>query len=73
MVQRELFTDWYNHTVTLEFKQQVQEAIEDEVAKLVSASESIPAYDQYKRGVIRGLSTLLEWVPEFIKDDENAD
>ncbi len=56
---------WRDHSVTDEFKQAVIRELDFLVADLVKSAGDDPQVDKYRRGVIHGLTFLIDWEPEF--------
>lgn len=69
-VSKQAYLEWKKQTVTEEFHKNLVEAVEDLAGSLVGRRESNQLDDQYLKGWIKGLADSIEWVPEFIKEED---
>ena len=54
---------WRDHPVTKEFMQAAVQESDVHIADLVNSAGDNPLQDKFRRGVIMGLTWLVEWVP----------
>ena len=69
-VSKRTYLDWKQQSVTEELIKNLSEAIEDLAGQMVARRDSNPLDDQYLKGWIQGLADAIEWVPEFIKEED---
>lgn len=65
------FVVWRMNPVTDGFKDAVLKELDSLVADLVNNAGNDPGNDKFVRGQIVGLQWLIDWVPEFIEDDDD--
>lgn len=75
MITKEEYLLWRNHPVTQEFMTVVVKESDNQVADLVNTAGNNSLEDKFRRGVIVGLSALLEWVPtvETLDEEESEE
>lgn len=66
MISREDFASFRNHPAFQEQSAAGLQVIEALAAELVNRSRPDGDRDQYVRGFIKGMVSVLEWEPEFI-------
>lgn len=72
-ISKEDFVNWRSQAVTQAFLEVVLEIIDIEANHLAVHAGHNPLDDRYRAGHIRGLAELVDWVPDYIEDDTDAD
>lgn len=70
MVLKEEFQAWKASEVYSEMWKSIAEKIGDLAAEIVNRDKPDGLRDQYLRGTIQGLKSVLEWTPEFPPEPE---
>ena len=71
MVDKQDFLEWRDSPVTEELKKNLQEAVEGIASRILTRQESNPMDDQFLKGLMRGLTETLEWVPD-LREEQNG-
>ncbi len=66
-VFKEEFLQWKQSVMTAELSSNIQDQIANLAAEMVRREEPNANRDQLLRGVIQGLTSVLEWQPEFLE------
>ena len=69
-VRKEQFGDWKAHPVTLEFRKELQEAVEMLVGEMVTRREPDEHRDAFTRAFVRAADSILTWTPDFAEEGE---
>ena len=71
-VSRADFSDWQKQPITVAIAKDIAETVEVMIAQFLRRRESNPADDQWIKGYIEGVQSLLNWEPEFIEGSKDA-
>jgi hypothetical protein len=64
------YVQWRDTPVTVQFKKEMLEVVEEVVASLVNYAGDDSKADKEKKGIIKGVQWLLDWRPTFIEEND---
>jgi len=76
MISKSEFADWRRSEVYQELWKDITTQMESAAGEIVNREDQNPMRDQLLKGYIKGLSTIMDWHPEFPPDpeeDQDAD
>ncbi len=72
-VTRNAYGDWKRHSVTEELMQEIRSTMEDAISKMVIREEPDYDKDMFTRAFVRVADSVLNWQPEFVKEEDQND
>lgn len=70
-INRDEFYLWKSSTPYHALMEEVQSNIEMAASEVINRQQSNADRDQYLRGFIQGISALVNWTPDFEKEDKD--
>lgn len=72
-IKKSDYIDWLDNPVTQEAAKDVAQRVEQEIGNLVRSRDNTPIQDAWIKGLITGVQALLDWDPEFIEEEIDAE
>ena len=72
MLTKEEYIAWRDSKETQEMLADAKEALESAASEMLSREDSHRDRDQFLKGFIKGLESVMTWRPEFVEEQQDA-
>ena len=72
MLTKEEYIAWRDSKETQEMLADAKEALESAASELLSREDNYRDRDQFLKGFIKGLESMMTWRPEFVEEQQDA-
>ena len=72
MLTKEEYIAWRDSKETQEMLADAKEALESAASELLSREDNYRDRDQFLKGFIKGLESVMTWRPEFVEEQQDA-